>query len=413
MRLPTESVLIVVVGLTGGSVLALGGLLAAEVQRTSADAEWVNAVNETRIELAGLAAALADAETGQRGFLLTGDRTYLTPYRDADDRAFRHLDRLRNLAVGHPAQVEQLAELGRLVRAKFATMEQNIAAFDREGREAALARVRARRGRELMDDFRALCGRMQAEQEARLEGRKALSNDRAGRVGTVASVLIAGAVAQMAFGLVLVRRDLAVRRRAESLLREQAARDELTGLCNRRELERRLRAAAEKHSAAGRPLSAVLVDVDHFKAVNDTHGHAVGDAVLQAVAARLAGATRDEDVVARYGGEEFALLLPGLGPAEAATVAERARRAIAAHPFTGRGDSGRVLTIPLTASFGVAGLYPADAGDPDLLLRRSDRALYQAKRAGRNQVIVFATAADTDTVQITARLRTPPPREPV
>jgi diguanylate cyclase (GGDEF)-like protein len=363
--------------------------------------------------LAGLAAALSDAETGQRGFLLTGDRSYLTPYHNADDRALRHLGRLRELTAGRPAQQDHLADLERLVRAKFAAMEQAVAAYDRDGPEAALSRLRAGRGRELMDDFRALHGWMQAEQEARLEGRKAVSDDRADRVGTVAGVLIAGAVAQMVVGLVLIRRDLAARRRAEAQLRELAARDELTGLYNRRELERRLRAAAQKSRTAGLPLSAVLVDVDNFKAVNDTHGHAVGDAVLQAIAARITGATRGEDVVARYGGEEFALLLPGLGPAEAAAVAERARRAIAADPFAGRGDDGRALALPLTASFGVASLHPSDVGDPDLLLRRSDRALYQAKRAGRNQVIAFKDATDTDTVPITARLRTPPPREPV
>ncbi|HVK19089.1 MAG TPA: diguanylate cyclase [Fimbriiglobus sp.] len=412
MRLPTESVLIVVVGLTGGSVLALGGLLATEARRTSADAGWVNDTNETRIELAGLAAALTDAETGQRGYLLTGDRAYLAPYHDADDRAYRHLVRLRGLTAGHPTQRDQLDELERLTRAKFAAMEQTITAFDRTGRDAALAQVRAGRGRELMDEFRAVRERMQAEQEGWLEVRRAVSDDRADRVGMVAAVLIAGAVAQMVFGLVLIRRDLAVRRRAEAQLREQAARDELTGLCNRRELERRLRVAATRHHAAGRVLSAVLVDVDYFKSVNDTHGHAVGDSVLQAVAARLASATRSEDVAARYGGEEFAVLLPGLGPTEAAAVAERARQTIAADPFAGRGDDGRPLALPLTASFGVACLYPSDGGVADLLLRRCDRALYQAKRAGRNQVIVFKDA-DTDTVQMTVRLPTPPPRTPV
>ncbi len=413
MRLPTESILVVVVGLAGGSVLALGGVLAAEARRTSADAEWVNGTNEVRVELAGLAAALADAETGQRGFLLTGDRVYLDPYHDADDRAFRHLDRLRDLTAGLSAQREHLTELERLVRAKFVAMERNVVAFDRDGREAALAQVRSNRGRELMDEFRALVGRMQAYQEVQLEGHRSVSDDRAGRVGVVAGVLIVVAVAQMIIGLVVIRRDLAIRRRAEGQLRELAARDELTGLYNRRELERLLRAATESHRAARLPLSAVLVDVDHFKAVNDTHGHAVGDAILQAVAARLVGATRAGDVVARYGGEEFALLLPGVGAAEAEAVAERARQAIAADPFAGRGDDGRPLTLPLTASFGVAVLYPVDGGVSDLLLRRSDRALYQAKHAGRNRVVVFTESADTDTVRLTDRQPTPPPRTPV
>jgi diguanylate cyclase (GGDEF)-like protein len=412
MRLPTESVLVVVVGLTGGAVLALGGLLTAEARRTSLDAEWFNTVNESRVELAGLTTALAEAESSQRGYQLTGDPAYLKPYQNADERVSQHLFRLRDLNSTKVVLSEQLAELERLVHAKLTAIRRNISAFDRTGREAAIVEVRANRGRELMDHIRTVHKQIRTDMEAHLDARRAGSDARAGRVWTVAGVLIAGVVMQMIFGLVLIRRDLAVRRRAEALLREQAARDELTGLCNRRELERWLKVAAAKHHAAGRPLSAVLLDVDHFKAVNDTHGHSVGDAVLQAMASRIVGATRDEDLVARYGGEEFAVLLPGLGPTEAAAVAERAREAIAADPFTCRSDDGRPISLPLTASFGVACLFPGDGAVADLLLRRCDRALYQAKRAGRNQVIAFKDA-DTDTIRLTARVSTPPPREPV
>src|SRR5205085_1743688 len=124
------------------------------------------------------------------------------------------LDRLRDLTAGDPARRERLRELERLVRDKFDAVGETVRLRDDRGPDAALALVRTGRGRELMDEARGLIGRTRAEEEARLAGRLAVSADRAGRVRAVAAVLIAGAVAQMIAGLVLIRRDLAVRRRA-------------------------------------------------------------------------------------------------------------------------------------------------------------------------------------------------------
>ncbi len=160
-------------------------------------------------------------------------------------------------------------------------------------------------------------------------------------------------------------------------LAEEASRDPLTGLRNRRrfvdDLTERLRAAA----GAGRPLALVLLDVDHFKAVNDTHGHAVGDAVLVAVAAALREHARAEDVV-RYGGEEFVVVLPGL---DAAAAAERAEEL--------RADCARLRVagseVRVTISAGVASC-PEHGTTPDDLLLAADRALYAAKAGGRDQV---------------------------
>lgn len=158
--------------------------------------------------------------------------------------------------------------------------------------------------------------------------------------------------------------------------RMDAAFDPLTGLYNRRSFEAFYRQEVAKSRRYDTPLSLILVDLDHFKRVNDTHGHQAGDQVLAAVGGILRQATRDADLAARWGGEEMALLLPETDGPGAHVVAEKLRERIAAHPFPA---VGRV-----TASFGVATLSESPV-DVDLVAE-ADKALYRAKAAGRNRV---------------------------
>jgi diguanylate cyclase (GGDEF)-like protein len=130
------------------------------------------------------------------------------------------------------------------------------------------------------------------------------------------------------------------------------------------------------------PLSVAILDADHFKQVNDTWGHGVGDQVLQGVARALTAAVRDGDVVARYGGEEFVVLLPGVGGAAAAERGESIREAVEADALRLGGAAGPTR---VTVSVGVAS-FPADAAGLDALLQAADHALYEAKRGGRNRV---------------------------
>jgi len=162
-------------------------------------------------------------------------------------------------------------------------------------------------------------------------------------------------------------------------VRHLAGTDALTGTYNRRrffELASLSVAAARAHD---QPLSAIMIDIDHFKRINDVYGHLVGDEVIREISRRLLGTVREGDLVGRYGGEEFSLLVE-VGT-DAAELAERLRTAIAAKPITTEGGP-----LPATISAGVAHLRP---DDPDLgtLLARADAALYQAKRQGRNRVV--------------------------
>ncbi len=158
-----------------------------------------------------------------------------------------------------------------------------------------------------------------------------------------------------------------------------AREDALTGLPNRRALDEALAREVARAERSGSPLAALALDVDHFKRVNDLHGHAAGDAVLAAVAARAASALRAGDLLARVGGEAFAARLPGADLPAAAEAAERIRAAVGGAPIEAGGRA-----VAVTVSVGCAALEPAEPGPA--LLARADARLYAAKAGGRNRV---------------------------
>lgn len=163
---------------------------------------------------------------------------------------------------------------------------------------------------------------------------------------------------------------------------ESVTRDALTGCHNRKSFDERLPtelAFALRHK---RPMSLVMLDIDHFKTINDTYGHPGGDAVLSQMGMLLREVTREEDIVCRYGGEEFAIILREEARDGAYLVAERLRFAIDERPFSFEGT-----IIPVTASLGVATWDGGSPPRPQELLKSADTALYQAKQQGRNRVI--------------------------
>jgi diguanylate cyclase (GGDEF)-like protein len=165
-------------------------------------------------------------------------------------------------------------------------------------------------------------------------------------------------------------------------LRSQAATDVLTGLSNRRALVATLRRELAEAARYQRPCALILLDLDHFKQLNDNHGHECGDRVLVAVADTLRRTLRTADAVGRWGGEEFLALLPDTDGNEALRVAEKLRAAIAACQVPGS-------AVAVTASFGVAGGGPHTVS-VDALVQAADRALYEAKAKGRNAVTLVA-----------------------
>jgi diguanylate cyclase (GGDEF)-like protein len=177
--------------------------------------------------------------------------------------------------------------------------------------------------------------------------------------------------------------DFLVRAKQYSEMQKQATIDPLTGLMNRRQMDVILSTEAERCTRYSFPLSLVMIDLDHFKKINDTHGHGTGDAVLKAFAGLLIHGTRRVDHLIRYGGEEFLSVLPHIPKENAKIYAERIRRTTSEslHDMTG-------LDSPLTVSLGIA-CMPNDGKTIQEVLAAADKALYAAKEGGRNRVVLF------------------------
>lgn len=175
-----------------------------------------------------------------------------------------------------------------------------------------------------------------------------------------------------------LKNELKARKRIEKRLKHQATHDPLTGLYNRNELERRIADDIERATRYKHSLSIFMVDIDHFKKINDRYGHSNGDRVLRSIAVELERSLRKTDYVARFGGEEFLVVLPETPLAMAVDLGERLRQLVANHQI--RLEDG---SVSLTVSIGVAS-FPDIASDWHVLLDAADMAMYQAKRDGRN-----------------------------
>jgi diguanylate cyclase (GGDEF)-like protein len=192
-------------------------------------------------------------------------------------------------------------------------------------------------------------------------------------------------VQRLVFGLMAEHAGRAIEnaRHVERLARE-ARIDALTGLGHHGTLRVDLDGAARAAHESGRPLGLLMLDIDDFKRVNDTHGHQAGDGLLTEFAGRLAALAREGEAPYRYGGEEFVLVLGGTGREGSEAAGERVRRMIADAPF----DLGGGLSLPITCSVGVA-VLPDDAADPASLIAAADAAMIHAKRTGKNRVVSF------------------------
>lgn len=209
------------------------------------------------------------------------------------------------------------------------------------------------------------------------EAQSAVNAGLVGGFGIIATLIM------LAVTLALVRRMRAQLDRAQAALVEAATVDVLTDAVTRRETMLRLQTEIDRAARTHESIALVMIDIDHFKLVNDEHGHAAGDAVLAEAAHRIGDTLRPYDVFGRVGGEEFLIVAPGTGLDEAAAIAERARAAVSSGPVTAGGDP-----ISVTVSLGVTLIEPSEEDALDRALARADEALYDAKDNGRNRTSV-------------------------
>ena len=375
------SVLLLAAMLTGTSWSAVG----SSRERQGA-AEWQLHTLEVLLETDDLKVATLSMVRGERGYLLTGDRTFLRPYDTGLRDTKAGLDRLARLTRDNPQQRIRVRRLSTELQHLHDVLG-SIVALEEAGRRAeAIAVVKSGAGKDATDLILNELRGIETIEHGLLALRsedaraKAVANERYQYALTIVGIALLGLAI---WATILVRKALATATEARRQLEIKASSDEMTGLSNRRAFMAALDRSVARSADGRKELAYAIFDIDRFKSINDTHGHAAGDTVIAEVARRALATFRARDLVGRIGGEEFGVILPAANRTEAMEACARMRAAIEATPIT----IGREA-IPVTVSIGVAQLRVRE--DTASLMARADEALYQAKNGGRNLVRLAA-----------------------
>jgi diguanylate cyclase (GGDEF)-like protein len=374
----------VAIGLLFAAMIVNSFRVAAEERR--AEARHIHTL-DVLLVAGHLETAVNKALRGERGYQLTGNRSYIETYLEGGSDAVRLSRDLHSLTRDNRLQQRNMVAVDARLEAFLASLSRLVVLEEAGRHEEGVASVRGGMGRRQISDFLAALNRIETEERRLLTLRRAESLRADARTVTYNWLLSSAGALMLALLAAAVISAAEAHRRLIDLtaeLRHLASTDVLTGLPNRRQLMAAMETEIRRAGRTGRPLSLALIDIDHFKRVNDRHGHPSGDAVLCEVAEVLREVTRGGDLLGRFGGEEFAVLMPETGIEQAQWASERLRKAIEGREMRfPAGGSGHV-----TVSTGVALL----GGDEhcDHLVSRADAALYEAKASGRNLVRLAA-----------------------
>ncbi|QYJ91176.1 diguanylate cyclase domain-containing protein [Shewanella halotolerans] len=393
-------------------------------QKSEQKLRWVNHTHTLLSYSDKLLLAVANAETGQRGYLLTGQKHYLQPYHLSLHTINDLLKQITLLTRDNLKQQQLLARLSTEIERKIAELKESIALFEKDPM-AAMALVRSDVGQEYMDNIRHYLDEFNREEQRLLELRIADFTSVRGDIKTIFIIEIIVALFLALAIFVLIRKGLfaplsklieATKRmeagerqhltdflpnneigylmssfykmsevvfQKHQQLHKQAHLDELTGVNNRVCLFKDLSDAIEQAQCKETILALVFLDIDNFKQINDEHGHQCGDELLKALGIRLTQSLRRSDGIYRYGGDEFLILLNDLSSVEEvhktlAGVVDKMRGS-----FSYQGEEH-----PLHFSLGAA-LMPQDSQDSETLIRYADIAMYVSKREGLQRLVYF------------------------
>ncbi|OLN22435.1 hypothetical protein BTO30_08965 [Domibacillus antri] len=317
---------------------------------------------------------LLNQDTGVHGFILTSDETFLTPYYLGKDLLNQNLNDIKKYESHHPVMKQLIDEKAIPHIVKMQRFYESQITLVNNG-ESELAIKRMKHGKKLMDEFRAIDAEIEKDIEKIINDAWRASNKAGQRAK---NVIIFGGIAALLAGTTLIYSWL-----LQKKLLKLSSLDGLTKLYNRRVFDEVFQQEWRKSEEAKESIALLLIDVDFFKAYNDSYGHPEGDVCLKAIATVLKEEIKQPCLPARYGGEEFAVILPDTTALEAAHIAQNICRRIEElaipHEFS---DIHSFVTV----SIGVAVMTPEATLTPSMLVKITDDALYRAKRGGRNQV---------------------------
>lgn len=369
-------------------LLLLSGLIAwqaSEVRRESS--YWHTHTLEVLLANEKVEIAALNVIRGQRGYILTGNRDFLQPFNDGSIQLAASIAQLDDLTRDNPQQQERVIRLKGEARSYLTIISDGVRAMARGDVEAAHGLVKLGNGRAALLRVTDTIREIERHERELLARRVDIANRSESRNHLFMIIVGLSGTVMLAFALMSVaalRRAFAREAAYRDELRILAGTDELTGIANRRELLSGLSREIAASLRTDRPLAFALVDIDHFKRVNDAYGHPAGDEVIRKVARAALAAVRGCDLVGRIGGEEFAIVLPGAGVAQAYEICERLRQRIQSDLI----ELPEGKSISVSISSGVSRLIKGESADE--LVARADAALYEAKQGGRDQVRLAA-----------------------
>jgi diguanylate cyclase (GGDEF)-like protein len=348
------------------------------------NARWVAHTHDVLTQLEATATGVTEAETELRGFLMTDRESYLVPYSAGLTKTRSRLQTVRKLTAGNPRQQACVDKLEPLILHRLDLLDALLKIGHDQGFGAARRILTFDRAPEYMEEIRRGIREMEHGEQEILASHFAQQESDSRRLQWMVILSCAAALFLLFVSLAVVLKDLSTVEAAFRKARYHVAHDTLTGLASRQSLLVQLDHAMANAVHTGQSLSVCICDIDRFKSINDTHGHAAGDEILATFGKLVRGGIRKGDTAGRLGGDEFCIVLPNTGGDSAGPLMERLREQwerLEYHSFDGRAFS-------VTASFGVV-QYSGERSAKELL-HTADMALYCAKGEGRNRIHLVA-----------------------